>query len=923
MTEGRSLRQRRFYNLGVILFTSAAITSLGITVYTSALISRLFPFFRESIESHLLSAARAAVYIANPGELRQLRVPADMATPLYSDLKRRLIKFAEENKVTFVYYYYLNNDGTIQPIADNDETKDSYTLETSPILSEEPLERAVTTRAAVATIVGEYSEGFDGLLTAYAPVIDETGKVEFVVGVDIGDEQLLFARNRFYLLSALLILSVAFTVTSGLLSFFIYRRNEIVSSQRIRQQELMSELSRSFISAEDTSSLIDSALKITGEFLKVDRMLIGIAETDSSISHASHVWTSSDDIFTAPDTEGLNDLINKTFPPEQPEIIPTVYCNNIYEDKRYEVMSIVGVKSFIWAPLYVAKRFWAILSIEQFKNREWTQSDRQLVSTMSSVIAGAVERDIREKERDSAREQAERANKAKSEFLANMSHEMRTPMNAIIGMTAIAKSSHALEKKEYCLGRIENASNHLLGVINDILDMSKIEANKFELSFTEFSFEKMLQKVVNVINFRVEERRQNFSVHIDRHIPLMFYGDDQRLAQVITNLLSNAVKFTPEGGSVRLVAALESKEADLCTLNISVTDSGIGISEEQRRRLFASFEQADSSTSRKFGGTGLGLAISKRIVEMMDGSIWAESELGKGASFIFTVRLKEIAAGAEDVKGPVDWSGVRALVVDDDLDIRDYFVDIAGRLGFSCETASQGEEALALIEKNGIYDIFFVDWKMPGIDGIELSRRIKQMGGASVIIMMSAVEWNTVEAEAKLAGVESFLPKPLFPSGIADIISRSIGVCGPAMEPSTEIIDRFEGWKILLAEDVDINREIVVTLLEPTGIAIDCAENGVEAVKLFKESPQSYGMIFMDVQMPEMDGYEATRKIREFEREREDFFQDRPKGIPIIAMTANVFREDIENCLRAGMNGHVGKPLDFNEVLDKLRHYLR
>jgi CheY-like chemotaxis protein/two-component sensor histidine kinase len=494
-------------------------------------------------------------------------------------------------------------------------------------------------------------------------------------------------------------------------------------------------------------------------------------------------------------------------------------------------------------------------------------------------------------------------------------------------MTAIAKASGDAERKEYCLDKIEDASNHLLGVINDILDMSKIEANKFELSFADFDLEKMLRKVVNVINFRMDEKRLNFTVHIGRDIPRSLHGDDQRLAQVITNLLSNAVKFTPEGGSIRLEAELEKEEEGLCTLRMSVADSGIGITEEQKSRLFSSFEQADSSTSRKFGGTGLGLAISKRIVDMMEGDIRAESEPGRGSTFIFRAKIKRGRGIEESLLAPgVNWGNLRVLAVDDEGDIREYFEEMAERMKFSLLTASGGGEALELIGKNGPFDIYFVDWKMPGMDGIELSRRIKYLGGASVVIMISAAQLAAVEGEARSAGVDKFLSKPLFPSAIADCISECLGQsAGEAGRRPPETV-RFRGERILLAEDVEVNREIVISLLEPLGLHIDCAENGAEAVKLFDENPGGYDMILMDVQMPEMDGYAATRHIRAFEEERKK--QDpasltpRPRGIPIIAMTANVFREDIEKCLAAGMNAHVGKPLDMEELIAVLRAYL-
>jgi len=386
-----------------------------------------------------------------------------------------------------------------------------------------------------------------------------------------------------------------------------------------------------------------------------------------------------------------------------------------------------------------------------------------------------------------AKEQAEQGNRSKSEFLSRMSHEMRTPMNAIIGMTNIAMNSDDPEKKEYCLGRIGDASCHLLGVINDVLDMSKIEADKFELSYSEFLFDQMLSNALNVVRFNMDAKNQKLIINVDPALSVVLIGDEQRLTQVIANLLSNAAKFTPEGGEIQFNAIMINEENRALTLHVEIIDNGIGIAKENQENLFSSFEQADGSITRKFGGTGLGLAISKKIVEMMGGTIWVESEPGEGAKFAFTFMAEK---------------------------------------------------------------------------------------------------------------------------GYGDIYGKDAGQAGGIVDSRSKYL---EGKTVLLAEDVDINREIVLSMLEDTGLTIDCAENGNEAIEMFKAAPGKYDVILMDVQMPEVDGLEATSIIRAL---------DIAEGaqVPIIAMTANVFREDVEKCLAAGMNDHIGKPVNFDELIRKIEN---
>jgi len=515
--------------------------------------------------------------------------------------------------------------------------------------------------------------------------------------------------------------------------------------------------------------------------------------------------------------------------------------------------------------------------------------------------------------------QAKHASRAKSDFLANMSHEMRTPLNAVIGMTGIAKNTDDPERKNYCLAKIEESSTHLLRVINDVLDYSKIEAAKLELVSQEFDFEKMLSEVCDVIIFDVNRKKQVFNVFIDTDMPRLMNGDSQHVAQVIANLLSNAVKFTPDGGRITLEARVEAAADGGALVGIAVSDTGIGISEEQRKRLFRSFEQADNTITKRFGGTGLGLAISKGIVEAMGGEIALESAPGAGSRFSFAVPFKNVPGRSESIlPAGAGFADKRALIAGGDPEILKYMADIMTKLGIACDTAGNSAEALSYVNSEGGCDICFLDANISGLSALELTGMINESGKRPVVVMASAVEWGALENEAKLAETGIRLLKPLFPSTVADISRICMGdeAVDSGEHASEGDSDDFSGRRVLLVDDVEINREIVATLLEPTAIEIQFAENGAIALEMFAKDPDAYDIIFMDVQMPEMDGYQATRLIRALDAPR-------AKEVPIIAMTANAFREDIENAFAAGMNAHIAKPIDFNEVLNALREYLQ
>lgn len=518
-----------------------------------------------------------------------------------------------------------------------------------------------------------------------------------------------------------------------------------------------------------------------------------------------------------------------------------------------------------------------------------------------------------------AESEANKANKAKSEFLSNMSHDIRTPMNGIVGMTAIAMTNmEDTQKVQECLRKIALSSKHLLGLINDVLDMSKIESGKLSLNMDKLSLRDTMESIVNIVQPQIKSRNQHFDIFIQKIECEDVYCDSVRLNQILINLLSNAVKFTPEEGRVNVYLSQEPSPVgeNFVRCHFRVKDSGIGIDPEFQKTIFDTFTRAHDSKVQKTEGTGLGMAITKAIVEAMKGTIELTSAPGQGSEFHVTLDLERAYVQEADMVLP-PW---KMLVVDNNEDLCHSAVDTLKEIGAEAEYALSGDKAVSMVEKqhkaHDDYQVVLLDWKMPGMDGMQTAREIRKLVGEDVtILIISAYDWSDIEKEAREAGAQGFISKPLFKSNLYLGLSRYIeGESAEKMEPEEEPM-QFTGKRILLAEDNDLNWEIAEELLSEAGFELERAENGQICVDMFERSDIGYyDVVLMDIRMPVMNGYEAARGIRSLHRA--------DAGLPIIAMTADAFSDDIQRCLECGMNAHIAKPIDVGQVIQQLKKYL-
>jgi signal transduction histidine kinase/ActR/RegA family two-component response regulator len=859
----------------------------------------------ENTRNNMISVAELASKEIDIEVLNEFKTAEDMETKSerYDELKQQLKTFAERKKLEFVYYYWYDetNPNYFQPIIDNDFSDEMYSLADDPLEIEDYI-YPVLNGEIVVSAFENYSVGWEGYISSFAPIY-LAGKVVAIAGVDLIDTSLVDFQGIYDILIIFMIASVVLLIFSLVCNFIIMGYKEKDLTKQVEHSNFLVKISQYFLNSKKYIDSIQYVLNKISIRLNTSNSIIFKLNENSNFVPLIYTKDNGFDNFTT--NQEMDKIILDTFPVNKSEAkVDSLYCNDTYGDTRFGFYASLNVNSFIVVPIYIEQKLFGVIFFERDTNIPFNKNDIQLVKLVSTSITTAFIRNEIEIQRDNAIEVANESNKAKSEFLANMSHEIRTPMNAIIGMTNIAKGSNEISRKDYCIEKIESASYQLLSVINDILDMSKIESNKLELSPIDFDFERMIQKVASIIQFKVDERDQHLFIELTDEVEACFLGDENRIIQVVTNLLSNAVKFTPKEGSIYIKAKLISKNETKSIVQVSVKDTGIGITSEQQAKLFTPFQQADATISRKFGGTGLGLAISRRIVEMMNGKIWVESVEGKGSEFIFQIELENSDKAIVSLDSLIDWKEKKYLLITNDKLIVKVYNSLAKEYGFKVTTVSD----IILDDSVNKYDNIFVD-----SDTIEteINALVNSDIATKVLFLVTTKELSTTKYANFINS--KFILKPITKYEIIDALN--LIVVKEEGESRKEVVDEYPTKTILLVEDVEINRIVLKALIENTMVNIIEAENGLLGLEKYKELHDQIDLVLMDIQMPVMNGYDATVAIRTFEKEID-------KKTPIIALTANVFKEDIDHCIASGMDSYLSKPINVDNLLKILREYL-
>ncbi len=913
------------------------------------------------INARMLDISNAAAQLLDGDTVKNF-TKEDEGTPAYEEQMDMLRLF--QDSMALEYIYCIKKVGEREYVFSIDPAEDDPGEFGSPIVFTEALDKASRGVASVDDV--SYEDSWGKFYSAYSPVFDSEGNVAVILAVDFSAE---WYEEKIASFAKTILITVMITITIGIVIVVLAMgrvrtyfkgldedlndleddvddiTREIVSTSgmniNINNPEIADrKLDRTEGEIHEIGTKIHAARDNLREYMEhanrqANNMITALAsdyrsvyyvnlDKDSGICYRAH------DKLENGLAEGEHFTFSETFNKYAYE-----HVDEKYREGFLEFIDPENIRKSLETEPIIAYRYLSDKngkeSYEMLRMAGVRRAEERDDHIVHSIGVGFTDVDM-EMRRSLDQSQAlsdalavaEEASKAKTVFLSNMSHEIRTPMNAIIGLDRIALSDPEIsDKTRNYLEQIGSSAKHLLKIINDILDMSRIESGRMNIKNEEFSFGKLLDQVNTIIGSQCSDKGLHYNSQVVGEVDPYYIGDDMKLKQVLINILGNAVKFTPSGGdvsfSVRRTACFDGKS----TIQFEIRDSGIGMEDDFIPRIFDTFAQEDSSSTNKYGSTGLGMAITKNIVEMMNGKITVTSKKGEGSKFIVSVTLldSERKEQHEEFEADLNPNEMSVLIIDDDPIAGEHAKVELEKVGINYEIASSGEQAIEMVRlrnaRRDSYNLILVDWKMPEMDGIETTQRIRNIiGDDSAIIILTSHHWDDILEEAVNSGVDSFISKPLSSTYVIDQFKEVLIQKNMKSSAKTKKV-KLEGKRILLAEDVAVNAKIMMKVLKMRGIVVEHAENGRIAVEMFdKNPPKYYDAILMDMRMPEMDGLTATMAIRALDRED-------AKSIPIIALTANAFDEDVQRSLQAGLNAHLSKPVEPDVIFDTLENLIQ